>query len=77
MSAANARDSDPVKDRAAELDQMTDRDAIISLEREFRGWLVYKCADRLCHARHHQDEAHIRGEDWTDLRDMIIREVGS
>ena len=59
-----------------ELDDMTDDQAIFALEREFGGWLVYRAADRLCHARHHVDETHIRGEGWADLRDMIVREIG-
>lgn len=55
---------------------MKDEQAIIALEREFHGWLVFRGNDRLCHARHHQDAAHIRGEDWVDLRDELARELG-
>lgn len=59
-----------------ELDDMTDQQAIFALERQFRGWLVYRGTEGLCHGRHHADETHVRGEDWPDLRDMIRREIG-
>lgn len=58
-----------------DLDDMTDEQAIFTLERQFPGWLVYRGAERLCHGRHHIAETHVRGEDWTGLRDMITREI--
>lgn len=61
---------------AADLDGLSDQDAIIALEKEFSGWLVFRGTDQLCHARHHQDDTHIRGEDWTDLRDQIRGHIG-
>jgi hypothetical protein len=60
----------------ADLDGMDDHHAIIAVEREFAGWLVYRGTEGLCHARRHADGAHVRGEDWTDLRDELIREIG-
>lgn len=59
-----------------QLDAMTDEQAIFALEGEFSGWLIYRGTERLCHARHHEDEIHVRGDDWLDLRDRIIREIG-
>lgn len=61
-----------MSDRTAELDRMTDHQAIISLEREFPGWMVYRGTGRLCHGRRRDDDGvSVRGEDWVDLRDMI------
>jgi pimeloyl-ACP methyl ester carboxylesterase len=64
-------------DRAAELDQMTDHQAIMSLEREFAGWMVWReGAGRWlnsCFARCHTTDGGVSGEDWTDLRDQLIR----
>jgi hypothetical protein len=56
---------------------MTDRDAIISLEAEFPGWLIYRgCSDKMCHGRHHTPGADVLGEDWVDLRDEIRGWIG-
>lgn len=67
-------------DRAAELDQMTDHQAIMSLEREFPGWMVWRegmgrWLDS-CFARSHVTDAGVSGEDWADLRDQMIRATG-
>lgn len=63
-------------DRAAQLDHMTDLQAIISLEAEFPGWMVWREGKgawlRSCFARSHTTDAGVSGEDWTDLRDQII-----
>lgn len=67
-------------DRAAELDLMPDYDAIISLEAEFPGWMIFRQGKgrwlNSCFARQHTDETQAEGEDWADLRDQIIREIG-
>jgi hypothetical protein len=64
-------------DRAAELDRMTDHQAIISLEREFPTWMVWREGVgrwlNSCFARSHATDAGVSGEDWADLRDQIIR----
>ncbi len=62
--------------RSDELDQMTDTDAIISLEREFAGWMVWREGQgrwlNSCFARSHKTGDRVRGEDWADLRDQLI-----
>lgn len=62
---------------SGDLDSMTDTAAIMRLEREFHGWLIYRGTERLCHARHHDNDTHLRGEDWLDLRDELRRYLGS
>lgn len=56
---------------------MTDHQAIISLEREFAGWMVWREGRgrwlNSCFARSHATDAGVSGEDWADLRDQIIR----
>jgi hypothetical protein len=63
--------------RSDELDAMTDQDAVISLEREFPGWMVYREGSGMrlfsCYARNRESRARIEGEDWADLRDQLIR----
>lgn len=61
--------------RSDELDRMTDRDAAASLGAEFPGWTAYRAADRLCYARRDKPKKLVRGEDWADLRDQMIREL--
>jgi hypothetical protein len=64
-------------DRAAELDQMDDFQAILSLEREFPDWMVWREGKgrwlNSCFARCHATDAGASGEDWADLRDQIVR----
>jgi hypothetical protein len=64
-------------DRAAELDHMTDHQAIMSLEREFPSWMVWREGLgqwlNSCFARSHATDAGVSGEDWADLRDQIVR----
>jgi hypothetical protein len=64
-------------DRAAELDLMDDLDAISSLEQEFPGWRVWREGEHKwfhsCFARSYDADIGVSGEDWADLRDMIVR----
>jgi hypothetical protein len=60
----------------SELDGLTDNQAIMRLEAEFPRWHCYRGVDGLCHARSHDPVSRpVRGEDWTDLRDMVIGQV--
>jgi hypothetical protein len=60
----------------SDLDRLDDIRAIMRLECEFPAWQCYRGVDGLCHARTHDPASRpVRGEDWTDLRDMMIREV--
>ena len=56
---------------------MTDHQAIMSLEREFPGWMVWREGYgrwlNSCFARCHVTDAGVSGEDWADLRDQIVR----
>lgn len=53
-----------------------DTEAIKSLEREFSGWMIYRDTSGLCVARKRDDESMtVTGEDWTDLRDEVIRAI--
>jgi hypothetical protein len=71
------REGNAISDRAAELDHMTDHQAIISLEREFpAGWVWREGMGRWlnsCFARSHLTGGSVSGEDWADLRDQIVR----
>jgi hypothetical protein len=62
--------------RSDELDAMTGQDAVISLQREFPGWMVLQEGQGVwlgsCHARRHSDGRRVSGEDWADLRDQLI-----
>lgn len=63
---------------AGDLDELPDQDAIKHLEHEFEGWHCFRSCNNLCYAqaRSQSPPVTVRGEDWTDLRDMITREVG-
>lgn len=58
---------------------MSDHHAIMSLEAEFAGWMVYRQHRgswlSSCFARRYSDGLRAEGEDWADLRDMIIRAI--
>ncbi len=62
--------------RGSDLDGLSDNDAITRLECEFPRWQCFRGTDWLCYARSHDDpDKIVRGEDWTDLRDELIRVV--
>jgi hypothetical protein len=65
-----------MSDRAAELDLMTHLEAIVSLECEFPGWIVWREGEGLwlnsCFARNREQDVGVAAEDWADLRDQII-----
>jgi hypothetical protein len=45
-----------------------------SVKAEFPLWATERGTDQLCHGRRTQGAAlTVTGEDWTDLRDQIIR----
>lgn len=61
---------------ASDLDGLADEQAIIVLEREFPGWMIFRSTDRLCYARRHEgSQSSVHGEDWVDLRDELIRQI--
>jgi hypothetical protein len=64
-------------DRAAELDLMPEYEAIICIEHEFPGWMIFRAGQgrwlNSCFARRHSDGHQVEGEDWADLRDQIIK----
>jgi len=58
------------------LDGLSDDKAIERLTTEFPRWQYYRGTDGMCHARTHDPVYKpVRGEDWTDLRDELIREA--
>jgi hypothetical protein len=68
-----------MRDRAAQLDLMTDHEAIFSLEAEFPGWMIFRQFGGMwlnsCFARRHSDGLQTEGEDWADLRDQIVKAI--
>lgn len=64
-----------VNARVHGLDGMSDREAIVSLEGEFAGWMISRGTDGLCYGSVYDagQRNAVRGEDWADLRDEIIR----
>jgi hypothetical protein len=66
-----------VSARTDQLDRMTDLEAQASLEAEFPGWMIHRAANHLCYASNKTTDQrdHLRGEDWADLRDQLIREI--
>jgi hypothetical protein len=57
---------------------MTDQQAIIHLERKYPDWLITRGTDRMCHGWPRSSGGvlgQVTGEDWTDLRDQIVRET--
>jgi hypothetical protein len=66
-----------VNEWAGDLDELPDTDAVKHLQHEFSMWECFRATDRLCYARDREEPGRSAcGEDWTDLRDMIIREIG-
>jgi hypothetical protein len=60
---------------AADLDSMNDGEACRAMQREFPDWYPWRGTNHLAYARRRgvSPPLIIRGEDWVDLRDEIIR----
>lgn len=62
---------------SGDLDELPDRQAIAQLEAEFPGWQCFRGINLLTYGRTHDSPNRlVRGEDWTDLRDEIRRDIG-
>lgn len=61
---------------SGDLDELSDRQAIMKLEAEFPGWQCFRGTNLLTYGRTHDSPGElVRGEDWTDLRDEIRRAI--